>query len=77
MCDAVSYPEKCLFQRFFVAFLVQKNAYLNGCRPFIGIDGCHLKGKYGGVLLAAVTVYANKGIVPLALCVCEFENTET
>ncbi|KAH9801496.1 hypothetical protein KPL71_001059 [Citrus sinensis] len=43
-----------LFHRFFVAFPAQKNAFLNGCRPFIGVDGCHLKGKYGGVLLAVV-----------------------
>ncbi|KAK9181033.1 hypothetical protein WN944_024170 [Citrus x changshan-huyou] len=77
LCDAVSYPEKCLFQRIFVAFPAQRNAFLNGCRPFIGIDGCHLKGKYGGVLLAAVAADANKGIVPLALSVCEIENTET
>ena len=77
LCDAVTVPEKCLFQRFFVAFPAQRNAFLNGCRPFIGIDGCHLKGKYGGVLLAAVASDANKGIVPLALCVCEIENTET
>ncbi|KAH9655260.1 SWIM-type domain-containing protein [Citrus sinensis] len=77
LCDAVTIPEKCLFQRFFVAFPAQRNAFLNGCRPFIGIDGCHLKGKYGGVLLAAVASDANKGIVPLALCVCEIENTET
>ncbi|KAH9718054.1 SWIM-type domain-containing protein [Citrus sinensis] len=65
-----------LFQ-FFVAFPAQRNAFLNGCRPFIEIDGCHLKGKYGGVLLVAVASDANKGIVPLALCVCEIENTET
>ncbi|KAH9744160.1 SWIM-type domain-containing protein [Citrus sinensis] len=77
LCDTASYPEKCLFQRFFVAFPAQKNAFLNGCRPFIGIDGCHLKGKYGGVLLAAIATDANKGIVPLAICVCEIENTET
>ncbi|KAH9648646.1 SWIM-type domain-containing protein [Citrus sinensis] len=39
--------------------------------------GCHLKGKYGGVLLAAVGIDGNNGIVSLALCVCEIDNTET
>ncbi|KAH9715583.1 SWIM-type domain-containing protein [Citrus sinensis] len=62
LCDAVTVPEKCLFQRFFVAFPAQRNAFLNGCRPFIGINGCHLKGKYGGVLLAVVASNANKWI---------------
>ncbi|XP_024037036.1 uncharacterized protein LOC107174971 [Citrus sinensis] len=77
LCDVVSIPDKVLFQRFFVSFPAQKNAFLNGYRPFIEVDGCHLKGKYGGVLLAAVGMDANNGIVPLALCVCEIENTES
>ncbi|KAK9202565.1 hypothetical protein WN944_017776 [Citrus x changshan-huyou] len=77
LCDVISIPNKVLFQRFFVAFPAQKNTYLHGCRPFIGVDGCHLKGKYGGVLLAAVGIDGNNGIVLLALCVCEIENTET
>ncbi|KAH9789142.1 SWIM-type domain-containing protein [Citrus sinensis] len=34
-------------------------------------------GKYSGVLLAAVAADANKGIVSLALSICEIENTET
>ncbi|KAK9205168.1 hypothetical protein WN943_015435 [Citrus x changshan-huyou] len=35
------------------------------------------KGKYGGVLLAAVGMDGNNGIVTLAICICEIENTET
>ncbi|KAH9705145.1 SWIM-type domain-containing protein [Citrus sinensis] len=77
LCDAVTRPEKVLFQRFFMAFPAQKNALNNGCRPYIGLDGCHLKSKYGGVILAAVGMDANNGMVPLALAVCEIENTET
>ena len=77
LCDSVSIPDKVLIQRFFVSFPVQRNAFLNGCRPFIGVDGCHLKGKYGGVLLAVVGIDGNNGIVPLAICVCEIEHTET
>ncbi|XP_052289946.1 uncharacterized protein LOC127899849 [Citrus sinensis] len=77
LCDVVTRPKKVLFQRFFMAFPTQKNALNNGCRPYIGLDGCHLKSKYGGVLLAAVGMDANNGMVPLALAVCEIENTET
>ncbi|KAH9700534.1 SWIM-type domain-containing protein [Citrus sinensis] len=39
--------------------------------------GCHLKSKYNGVLLAAVSMDANNGMVPLAIAVCEIEKTET
>ncbi|KAH9762042.1 SWIM-type domain-containing protein [Citrus sinensis] len=77
LCDAVTKPEKVLFQRFFMAFPAQRNVLHNGCRPYIGLDGCHLKSKYGGVLLAAVSMDTNNGMVPLAIGVCEIENTET
>ncbi|KAK2644134.1 hypothetical protein Ddye_019329 [Dipteronia dyeriana] len=40
---------------------------------FIGIDGCHLKGPYGGVILSAVALDANSGLYPLAYCICEGE----
>ncbi|KAJ0039139.1 hypothetical protein Pint_23857 [Pistacia integerrima] len=49
------------FKRFFVSFTVQKRGFLEGCRHFIGIDGCHLKCHYDGVLLSAVSVDANSG----------------
>ena len=77
LCDAVTRPEKMLFQRFFMAFLAQRNALHNGCRSYIGLDRCHLKSKYGGVLLVAVSMDANNRMVPLAIAVCEIENTET
>ena len=70
LCDGVSIPDNVLFQRFFVSFPTQRNAFLNRCGPFIGVDECHLKGKYRGVLLAAVGMDGNNGIVPLVVCVC-------
>ncbi|KAK2645499.1 hypothetical protein Ddye_020694 [Dipteronia dyeriana] len=49
----------------------QKRGFLEGCRPFIGIDGCHLKVPYGRVILSAVTLDANSGLYPLAYCICK------
>ncbi|TXG60499.1 hypothetical protein EZV62_015072 [Acer yangbiense] len=37
----------------------KKLGFLEGCKPFIGVDGCHLKGPYRGVLLLAVALDAN------------------
>jgi len=34
-----------------------KERLVNGCRPLIGIDCCHLNGSYGGVLLSVVGLY--------------------
>ena len=70
LCDGISIPDKVLFQRFFVSFPAQRNAFLNSCRPFIEVDGCHLKGKYEGVLLASVGMDGNNVIVPLVVCMC-------
>jgi len=43
-----------------------KRGFLASCRPFIGIDGCHLKGTTGGQLLVAVGKDGNDNIVPIA-----------
>ncbi|KAK1311189.1 hypothetical protein QJS10_CPA08g00637 [Acorus calamus] len=32
---------------------------LQGCRPFIGLDGCHLKGRYKGILLSSTALDGN------------------
>ncbi|XP_058776102.1 uncharacterized protein LOC131650408 [Vicia villosa] len=50
-----------------------KSGFVKGCRPWFGIDGCHLKGPYGGVLLLAVAVDGNKGIFSIAFVVVEVE----
>lgn len=58
-------------------FDANRREFFESCRKFIRIDGCHLKGLYNGVLLTAVSIYANYSIYPLALCVVESENTES
>ncbi|TXG48433.1 hypothetical protein EZV62_027727 [Acer yangbiense] len=40
--------------------------FVNGCRPLIDIDGCHLTSEYGGVILAAIALDANNGIFLIA-----------
>lgn len=65
------------FKGFFLSFPALKVGYLTGCRPFIGLDGCHLKGPYRGVLLSAIALDADSGIFPLAFCICEAENYDS
>ncbi|WOG88369.1 hypothetical protein DCAR_0207604 [Daucus carota subsp. sativus] len=55
-------PEKKRFQRFYTCFGPIKKGFSSGCRPLIGLDGCHLKGPYGGQLLSAIGTDANDGI---------------
>ncbi|KAK9225782.1 hypothetical protein WN943_010827 [Citrus x changshan-huyou] len=65
------------FDRFILSFPALRDGFKAGCRPFIGIDGCHLKGPYKGVMLSAVALDANTGIFPVAVCVCSVESTST
>ncbi|XP_016647070.1 PREDICTED: uncharacterized protein LOC107880308 [Prunus mume] len=58
---------KCetVFQRIYVCLAACKKGFLEGCRPVIGVDGCHLKGPYPGQILTAVGVDWNNGYFPV------------
>ena len=45
--------------------------FKTGYWPFIGVDGCFLKGPYKGVLLTAIALDANNSYFPLAYGVVE------
>ena len=64
------------FKRLYVCLKASKDSFVS-CRPIIGLDGCFLKGKYGGELLSVVARDGNDQMVPLAYCVVEVENKET
>ena len=65
-----------VFSRFYTCFKACKDAFVVCC-PFIGLDDCFLKGKYGGELLIAVARNANDQILSLAYAIVEVENKET
>ncbi|KAG8381383.1 hypothetical protein BUALT_Bualt06G0116500 [Buddleja alternifolia] len=64
------------FGRFYVCFQASKLGFQSGCRPLIGVDGCHLKGPHGGVLLAAIGIDPNNNAYPLAIAVVFRENKD-
>jgi len=64
------------FNKFYFCFEGCKKGFLTGCRPFIGVDGCHLKTQYGGILLVAVGRDANDQYYPLAFGVVENETND-
>ncbi|KAL4562019.1 hypothetical protein LXL04_034207 [Taraxacum kok-saghyz] len=51
--------------------------FLAGCRPYIALDACHLKGKFNGVLAAATGIDGNNSIFLVAYAVLESENTQS
>lgn len=65
------------FKRIYVCFDACKRGWLEGCRPIIGLDGCHIKGQYPGQILSAVGIDANNGMFPIAFAVVELENYDS
>ncbi|XP_026399561.1 uncharacterized protein LOC113295435 [Papaver somniferum] len=50
--------------------------FLAGCRKIIGLDACHLYGKYCGVLMVETGLDGQNGLVPLGIMVCRNETVE-
>ncbi|MFQ6622979.1 hypothetical protein Gotur_002002 [Gossypium turneri] len=70
----ICYLDNRLFQMMYVCLQACKDGYRAGCRRIVGLDGCFLKGYYGGYLLESVGINANNGIYHLAYAVVESEN---
>ncbi|XP_047183061.1 uncharacterized protein LOC124849203 [Vigna umbellata] len=64
-----------IFKRIYVCFKAFKESSVS-CRPIISLDGCFLKGKYGGELLTAVVRDENEKMCPLAYVVVKVENKD-
>ena len=74
MADETSQPE---FKRLYVRFNAQNVGFLDGCRPFIGLDGCHIKHRFGGQILFATAKDAHDNIFPIAMAIVEQEIRES
>ncbi|KAL3513136.1 hypothetical protein ACH5RR_025853 [Cinchona calisaya] len=46
--DRPTIEEKRIFQILYYRLSTWKDGFLAGCRPIIGLDGCFLKGPFGG-----------------------------
>ena len=64
------------FKRMYIRYNAQKVGFLGACRPFVGLDGCYLKGRFGGQLLFATTKDGNENIFPVAMAVVEQKNKD-
>lgn len=66
-----------IFEYFYLSFKAQIEGFIAGCRLYIGLDGYHLKGPYGGILLTNVALDANNMIFPLAIAIVDSENLKS
>ncbi|XP_074271440.1 uncharacterized protein LOC141595375 [Silene latifolia] len=76
VCDNIDRPPP-IFKRLYICLQACKEGFLKGCRPILGVDGCHLRGPYPGICLVAVGKDGNNNIFPVAWAVVEVENTDS
>ncbi|XP_031131906.1 uncharacterized protein LOC116033292 [Ipomoea triloba] len=76
MSDCVEEGEKKRFLRWYICWEACRNGFQH-CRKIIGVDGCHLRSKYGGYLLTATAMDPNDGIFPIAYAIVEGENMKS
>lgn len=51
--DQPNIPLNPYFQRMYICFKAYSDSFFK-CRPIIGLDGCFLKGYYGGKIIEAI-----------------------
>ena len=68
MVDETSQPK---FKRMYVRFNAQKVRFLGRCKPFIGLDGCHIKHRFDRQILSSTTKDANDNIFLVAMAIVE------
>ncbi|XP_039118745.1 uncharacterized protein LOC120254772 [Dioscorea cayenensis subsp. rotundata] len=64
------------FKRGFFCFHACLQGFKRGCRPMLFLDGNHLLGKYGGILLGATAKDGNEGIFHLAFTIVDNETND-
>ncbi|WVZ64280.1 hypothetical protein U9M48_013826 [Paspalum notatum var. saurae] len=68
--------KKMRFTRMFVALKACVDGFLDGCRPFLGVDSTHLTGKWKGQLASATAIDGNNWMFPVCYAVFGSETTE-
>ncbi|XP_030475933.2 uncharacterized protein LOC115693102 [Syzygium oleosum] len=65
------------FRGVYICLDALRRGFLEGCRCFMGFDGCHLSSGYKGILLAAVGIDGNDQMYPFAWAIVGQETYKT
>ncbi|XP_021769696.1 uncharacterized protein LOC110733936 [Chenopodium quinoa] len=65
------------FSSIFISFKAAIDGVVAGCRSLVGVDGAHLKGHFGGVLLSAVAIDRNNKLFPFAWAIVPKEDGDS
>ncbi|XP_004303590.1 PREDICTED: uncharacterized protein LOC101315451 [Fragaria vesca subsp. vesca] len=76
-CDFNNAEKLPIFKRMYICLGALKMGFKSGCRPILGLDGCHLKSAYGGQLLFVVGFDANNTTYVVAYAMVEMESKDS
>ncbi|KAL3744004.1 hypothetical protein ACJRO7_013281 [Eucalyptus globulus] len=65
------------FRGVYICLDALRRGFVEGCRRFVGFDGCHLSSGYKGILLVAVGVDCNNQMYPFAWAIVGQETYKT
>ncbi|XP_073139120.1 uncharacterized protein [Henckelia pumila] len=71
-CEIETLTKK--FRRLFICFHACVVGFVSGCQPLIFLDGTHIKNKYKGCILVAVSKDANDDLFTIAYAIVDAEN---
>ncbi|XP_039166588.1 uncharacterized protein LOC104417970 [Eucalyptus grandis] len=71
------YQDQYKFKAVYICLDALRRGFVEGCRRFVGFDGCHLSSGYRGILLAAVGIDGNNQMYPFAWAVVGQETYKT
>jgi len=69
--------KKMRFTRMFIALKACVDGFLNGCRPFLGVDSTVLIGRWRGQLASASVVDGHGWLFPVAYGAFESESADS
>ncbi|XP_057740626.1 uncharacterized protein LOC130957799 [Arachis stenosperma] len=78
LLEVIPIPQSLpVFDKIYICLDACKKGFKSGCRPLIYLDGCFLKGYFGGQLLSAIAQDANNHFYTIAYAVVGSETKES
>lgn len=65
------------FLRSYVRWSTLRNNFLEKCKPLIGLDECHIKGRIEGQILTIIGIGGNNSLYLIVYAIVENECTKT
>ena len=76
-CNLGTIIETIFEKTVFLYFNAMKNRSMRGCQPWFGINLCHLKGPFRGILWSIIAIDRNQRMFPFVVAMVEMESKDS